>query len=92
VVLEGRVGQLDQPVVVVRELEMGIEPLPGRDVLDRNAFRQRLEADRLQLADHTADLRVPVLQQRLPVAEVEPGPLEELRHARGDLLLRHADG
>jgi hypothetical protein len=74
----------------VRELDVRIEALAARDVTQRHPVGQRLEADRLQLADHPADLRVPVLQQRGPVLEVVPRALEELRHPRRDVLLRHA--
>ena len=85
---------------VIADLEaISFEPLPDRvameDIVGGAGHDPHLTLTEnynraVELADHLGDLAVPVGQQRGPVGEVVPRALEELGHARGDLLLRDA--
>ena len=57
VVLERAVGELDRAVVVLGEREMRVVPGAADDVLHRDPVGQRLEGQRLELADHLEILR-----------------------------------
>ena len=43
---------------------------------------QRAEIERFQFVDHLFDLGLPVVNQLIPILEVETGALQKDRHAR----------
>ena len=71
-------GQVDQAVVAALELEARAHAAALGDHGQVLLVGQRLEAERLHLADQPADLAHPLLVQRRPVLEVEAGPLQEV--------------
>ena len=86
VVLPGQQDQVLEPVVLRLQLVAGAPADPVGDHRQVLHLRQSAEVQRLDLGDGVLDLHQPPVVQVVPVAEVEAGPLHELRHPGPDPL------
>ena len=88
VILPGLVQKLDRAVVGLHHSVGVVEADALLDPFQRHDVGQLLELQRLEVGDIGAHLLVPILDQRVPILEIMAGALQELRHARSDVLGR----
>ena len=90
-VLPVLVCQLDQTVVVSHHLGGGVNTCTAGDDLNVNHVWESFEVDSVHLFDGCKNLLLPVLQEGIPVLEVETSALHEVRDAVADELGRNSN-